>query len=72
MPAVHRLNGAEDALSGGKVEALVANAKSRSACRVAAVAVRYQEDILVDDRDLFQGASVSRRQDGRGVAVWTL
>ena len=50
VPAVHRLYSAPDALSGGKVENLVANAESGSTSRVTLVTVRYQEDILVDDR----------------------
>ena len=76
VPAVHRLyvKSAPDALSGGKVENLVANAESGSASRVTLVAVRYQEDVLVDDRlkGLRQSVCVSRRQDragGRPAAV---
>ena len=66
MPAVRRLYSAPDALSGGKVENLVANAESGSASRVTLVTGRYQEDVLVDDR----GPPSERRRQPPAGPCW--
>ena len=76
VAAIDRLNveGIPDPLSGRKVQGFVANAHGRSAGRIAAMTVRNQNDVGIQNRfeHRLQGLGVDRRKnlaDGCAAAI---